>query len=163
MFDNFPGQSQIWIYGFSDTLSPDQKKIVIEKLDAFKSGWLYHGQPVKGDYTILYDRFAVLITDDSISGCSIDSSVAVFKDLKSNYNIDALNQNLIFYREHDTVKSINRPGFQKLVSEGSVRDNTIVFDLMLKSLEDLRNNKFEIEYKYSWHARAFKQPAGISA
>ncbi|MCB0282997.1 MAG: hypothetical protein KDF60_10490 [Calditrichaeota bacterium] len=157
MFEQFSDKSQIWIYGFNKNLTENEKMIVKDALNQFKAGWLYHGQPVLGDFSILHDRFALLVTNDNISGCSIDSSVAVFKNLKTNNNLDALDQDLIFIRSSDGIVSLSRSEFRELVKNDAIPDDTIVFNLMINNLGDFRNGQFELKFADSWHSKAFKK------
>jgi hypothetical protein len=155
IFENSPKSSKVWAYGFGIMLSPEQKEIVKTKLEEFKSNWQYHGKPVNGDFEIVDNQFVLLTTNDTISGCSIDSSVAVFKELKLTYGLDALDQNLIFFRSKRGIEAVSRPEFQVLVSAGEINDNTKVFNLMVSSVADIHDGKFELEFRESWHSKAF--------
>ena len=156
IFENSPETSRVWVYGFSLLLSPEQKEIVQAKLDVFKSNWQYHGKPVNGDYEIIDNQFVILTTNDTISGCSIDSSVSMFKELKLVDGLDALDLNLIFFRSERGVEAVSRPEFQVLVSAGEIGDETKVFDLSIETVADIHNGLFELNFKNSWHGKAFK-------
>ena len=162
-FENLPDESRIWIYGFVHSLNDEQYSIVKDRLERFKSEWLYHGASVTGDYDIIENQFVIIATNEAISGCSIDSSVAVFKELKQNTGLNALNQNLVYYREHEDVKSVNRDEFQQLVNKGIITGDTIVFNLMLNHLGSYKSGNFQIKFKYSWHSKAFKLPVEIES
>jgi hypothetical protein len=160
-FENLPGHSRIWIYGFEQQLNVEQHDLVKARLERFKDEWMYHGSAVTGDYDIIENRFVIIATDETISGCSIDSSVAVFKELKQNYGLDALNQNLIFYRDRENIVATDRTEFQKLVNNGKVDENTHVFNLMINQLVAHKNGFFETEFNNSWHGKVFKLPQEI--
>ncbi|NOG43662.1 MAG: ABC transporter ATPase [Calditrichaeota bacterium] len=163
VLESSPGTSRVWVYGFNLLLSPEQKAIVQSKLEEFKSGWQYHGKAVNGDFEIIHDQFVLLTTNDSISGCSIDSSVAVFKELKLIHGLDALDQNLIFFRSKRGVEAVSRPEFQVLVTAGEINENTKVFNLSVSSINEVREGKFEVNFKNSWHSQAFKlKPETVS-
>jgi hypothetical protein len=157
ILENSPDSSRVWVYGFINKLSPHQKEIVILKLEEFKSNWQYHGKPVSGDYEILEDRFVFLTTNDGISGCSIDSSVALFKDLKLQHALDALDQNLIFFRAKDGIEAVSRADFQAKVSDGEILDDTQVFNLTITTIADIRKGQFELDFTRSWHNQAFRR------
>lgn len=157
MFENSNESSRVWVYGFNHSLSPEQKKIVRAKLEEFKSNWQYHGKAVNGDYEIIDDQFVILTTNDGISGCSIDSSVAVFKELKLTHGLDALDQNLIFYRNASGIKTVSRPEFQVLVATGEVSDSTKVINLSIATIGDINNGQFELDFINSWHNQAFRK------
>ena len=161
IFPRFTTTARVWIYGFKHTLSDTKKNIVTNALKDFVSSWNSHGQPVHGEFLILYNKFAILGEEspDGISGCSIDSSVRVFKHLKERYGLDALNHNLIHYRCDEEIISIERAAFQELVSAGKIIDDTIVFNTIVRTVGDIRNGLWETKFSASWHAQAFGIPA----
>ena len=162
-FENLPNESRIWVYGFSHSLNDDQYTLVRERLEHFKKEWMYHGKTVTGDYEIIEKQFVVIATNEAISGCSIDSSVAVFKELKQKAQLDALNQSLIFYRDSEEVKAVDRQEFQELVSSGNVHAKTKVFNLMINHLGSFKQGNFEIDYENCWHCKVFKLPEEIAS
>ncbi|MGD9900591.1 MAG: hypothetical protein AB7T22_15815 [Calditrichaceae bacterium] len=158
MFDALSDKAQLWIYGFSNKLSPSQKGIVQTVFDEFVKSWNAHGKPVKGDFEILYDRFIVLAAEDTVSGCSIDSSTGILKELKLLHDIDAMDQNLIFYKISE-IRSVNRQMFQSLVDRDLIKPDTVVFNLSLTHLRELRSGMFERPFSESWHKEAFRKSA----
>jgi len=155
MFDAFSDNARMWAYGFDVRLNPNQFQIVKEHLDAFCQNWQVHGKPVRGAWEMIENQIVMLVTDDDVSGCSIDSSVAVFKELKMTYGLNALDPNLVFFRSKRGIEAVSRPEFQVLVAAGEIDDDTIVFDMTCIRLGDARQGKFERPFKESWHANAF--------
>ncbi len=156
MFNNLSDESKIWVYGFKDELNTQQKGIVAQALDNFVSQWKSHGDEVGGSYKLVESRFVILAVNESISGCSIDSSVQVFKDLKNYFGLDALNLNLIFYRDQNSIiQSVPRSDFAKLVSKKEIKADTSVFNTSFSTLGALRKNGFETKFSESWHYKVF--------
>ena len=107
IFSDYPDQARIWIYGFSNELSPAEQELVQQKLNEFISVWNSHGKDVKGAYSIWYDRFVILTASDTtVSGCSIDSSIEVFRKLKDKHFLDALDLNRIYYRNGNKIEAV---------------------------------------------------------
>ncbi|MGD9489862.1 MAG: hypothetical protein AB7W47_17705 [Calditrichaceae bacterium] len=158
MFDTLSDKARLWIYGFSNQLSSSEKGIVQAVFDEFMKSWNAHGEPVKGDFEILYDRFVMLAAEDTVSGCSIDSSTRILKNLKLHHGIDAMDQNLIFYKISE-IRSVNRQTFQSLVNRDLIKPDTIVFNLSLTLLKELRSGLFERPFSESWHKEAFLKSA----
>ncbi len=156
IFENYSEKTPLWVYGFNILLSAEHKEVVQSRLEEFISNWQYHGKAVKGDFEIIENQFVLITTNDSISGCSIDSSVAVFKELKLTFGLDALDQNLIFFRSKRGIEAVSRPEFNVLVTAGEILDNTKVFNLSISTVGDFHNGQFELDFKNSWHSRAFK-------
>jgi len=158
LFTDFSDQSKIWIYSFDHNLSEEEIKAVTEVLTKFIPNWNSHGDPVKGDFVVVYNRFVILCADNSemISGCSIDSSVRVFKDLKQKQNLDALNQDLLFFRYLDNeIFSADRREFQDMVNAGKIDSKSIVFNNTIQTLRELRKGAWETPSHNSWHISAF--------
>lgn len=161
MFDGFSDYSRIWIYGFEKSLSTIDKKIVIRHLEHFIKKWHSHTDPVKGAYEILHDRFVILVAESSVSGCSIDSSTNIFKRLKQDYQLDALNHELIYYRDTNTISALSREEFQNLVDEDKIKTDTMVYNLTLTMLGAYRAGQWELPFYKSWHSLVFTKSAWI--
>ena len=158
-FEDLPDDTRLWVYGFEAVLDDRMKNKVVDQLRWFLQAWRAHGVPVDGAYSMLHDRFVFLAgrCSDGISGCSIDSSVKSFKELKKKYNIDALNRSLIFFRTVDgTIESLGRVEFQAEVDAGRITDTTVVFDPTIQTLGDLREGRFDATFGDCWHARVFR-------
>jgi hypothetical protein len=159
-FPELSDQATVWIYGFSKILSVDDQRIVKDALDVFVSSWKSHGSEVTADYKMIYDRFVLIaVQNPEISGCSIDSSVKVFKNLKHNHELDALNLNQVYFRDQDTIKSVTRPEFNQLVKDALISFDTIVFDLTVNRLSGIRAGEFEKPARDSWHAQLLQPVA----
>ena len=158
LFPEFADESRVWIYGFDKDLSHQQISIVTEALHAFIGTWNTHGIPVQGVFAIRYDRLVILCVqgNSAVSGCSIDSSVRLFKNLKGNNGLNALNHNLVFYKSEDKrVKSAERENFQELLRSSIVSGNTLVFDNTVETAGEIRRGLWELPLKKSWHAKVF--------
>jgi len=160
-FKSFTDDARIWIYGFDRTLSEHEKIIADELLNKFVRDWKSHGSPVRAQYALTCNRFAILAVsaEDVISGCSIDSSIKIFKDLKEKLGVNALDVNLVFYRTGQEIRSTNRLEFQNMIDRGAIGQETMVFDTTIQTLGDLRSGKFERPLSTSWHARVFSLSA----
>ncbi len=160
MFTHFDDDARIWIYGFSKPLSDENMELVKSYMKDFTRGWVSHGDQVLGDFEIVEKRFVFLVAENTLSGCSIDGSVDLFRKIRALHGLDALNQNLIFYRDDSrTIRCSDRLSFQREVQQGRIDENTPVFDLSFASLGDLRKRRFELPAGESWHGRVFSIPA----
>lgn len=157
-FEHFPDTAQLWIYGFAKMLGVHEKRLIEERLNTFLKEWASHGDPVRGAYDIVYDRFVIITgaCDSGISGCAIDSSVEPIKHLREAHGLDGLDRDLVFFR-NDTgeIEAIGRTFFKESVACGLAGPETPVFDTTLQTLGDLRGGRFERRFADCWHARAF--------
>ena len=162
-FRDLSDEAQLWVFGFDHLLSDRDKENIEKHLDTFLPGWMSHQAPVQGGYTILYDRFVLVAgyCPEGLSGCSMDSCVSNFKQLKARCGLDAMNRSLVFYRDREgQVQSLDRSSFQRQVDSAEITPASTVFDTTLQKLSQLRSGGFETTFEKSWHARAFRVAVG---
>jgi len=160
-FEEFEDNAHIWIYGFNRTMTESEAQLAETTFREFVSTWKSHGNPVDGKCLLLHDRFIVLAVskESYVSGCSIDSSVRIFKHLKEANNLDGLDLNLVFYRSGDQIRSTGRSEFQELIDRGEISSDTMVFDTTIHTVGMLRAGKFEQPVSESWHSSYFSLSA----
>ena len=156
--EKLPDKARLWIYAFEKPLGESERRLVDERLGAFMTQWRSHHVDVEGAFVVLYDRFVILsgASRDGISGCPIDSSVENFKSFRDQHGLDALNRNLVHYRDADgNIKALDRAAFKAEVDADRCRAETTVFDLTIETLGDLRAGRFEVPLADAWHAKVF--------
>jgi len=112
---------------------------------------------LKAKAEIRYNRFLILIVDESqagASGCSIDKSVNFIKKLEQEFGINLLDRFNLAYREGEKVLSAPRDEFEDLLRSGKIHSNTIVYNNLVQNLEQLES-KWEVPFKDSWHNQLF--------
>lgn len=71
----FSQHSRVWIYQSDRKLTDPEVGKIQQELDDFTIGWTAHNNQLKARAEIRYNRFLILIVDESqagASGCSID-------------------------------------------------------------------------------------------
>lgn len=153
----FSSASKIWIYQSDRELNETEIVRLQQLLHQFTSSWTAHNQQLKAAAQIIYNRFIVLLVDENqagASGCSIDKSVHFMKDLEQEFNINLFDRFNTAYFDGDKLLTANREEFEKLLKEGKVNNETIVFNNMVATLDDLQT-QWQVPLKHSWHARVF--------
>ena len=154
-------QAKIWIYQANKTFSNDQISQLRSMLFDFTNGWTAHNQQLQADFEIKYNRFIILTVDESqagASGCSIDKSVHLMKQIEQKFNIDLFDRFNIAWKDGEIVKSASREEFEELIKEGVINSETIVFNNLVPTYSAYLNN-WEIPFKNSWHSKVFKLEA----
>ncbi len=155
-FNNIPQDAKIWIYQSKRELTNDEVKKASEMLEKFTAGWQAHGADLQAAFKILYNRFVVLAVDENgnlASGCSIDNSVQAIKALQDQLNTDLLDRMGITYKnDNGVVVRVNKLEFKEMLQNGTVTENTLVFNNMLTNFNDFAT-KWEVPVKESWHKR----------
>ena len=160
IFQALPDESPLWVYGFETALDRETKQGLERRLTTFLSHWETHGSPVQAVFGIFEDRFLLLAgyAAGGISGCAIDSSVRVFKQLREE-GLDGLERSRVYFRAEDgSIQAVHFSEFQPAIDAGRVVASTPVFDTNLGSLAQLRQAGFEKPFTESWHGRAFSLP-----
>jgi hypothetical protein len=153
----FSEQSRVWIYQSDRELYDAEVKQLHEILNKFASEWTAHNHQLKAKAEIRYNRFLILIVDESqagASGCSIDKSVNFIKRLEQEFGINLLDRFNLAYRQGEKVLSAPRDEFEDLLRSGKISSNTIVYNNLVQNLEQLET-KWEVPFKESWHNQLF--------
>lgn len=153
----FSEQSRVWIYQSDRELYDDEVKQLHEILNKFAAEWTAHNHQLKAKAEIRYNRFLILIVDESqagASGCSIDKSVNFIKRLEQEFGINLLDRFNLAFREGEKVLSAPRDEFEDLLRSGKINSNTIVYNNLVQNLEQLES-KWEVPFKDSWHNQLF--------
>lgn len=154
----FPDHSRVWIYQASRELSSEEVILTEATLQKFVDSWAAHGQPLKAAGQVCYNRFIVLMVNEdqeAPSGCSIDNSVSVIKELGKVLAIDFFDRWNIAYRQKDLLVSCTREEFEEGIRSGKITSETIVFNNLVNTKKEWETN-WEIPLKQSWHARIFQ-------
>ncbi|HTH81848.1 MAG TPA: hypothetical protein VL490_02860 [Mucilaginibacter sp.] len=154
----FSENSRVWIYQSDKKLTDGQVQQLQQRLNAFAAEWTAHNNQLKAKAEIRYNRFLILIVDESqagASGCSIDKSVHFMQRLEQEFGINLFDRFNLAYRDGEEVLSLPRHGFEDLLKQGSINTQTIVFNNLVQNLNELEN-KWEVPFKDSWHIQLFR-------
>ena len=154
---SFSPQSRVWIYQSDRKFTSVEENQILNKLAAFTNQWKAHGNELLAKAEIRYGFFIILTVDESqagVTGCSIDSSVRLIKEIETEYHVDLFNRFNIAYRVDDEVKVQGKEDFETLVNIKQVTPETIFFNNMVQTLAEL-DSKWEVPFKNSWHSTVF--------
>ena len=151
-------QSRVWIYQSNQVFTPAQVEEIRATLQTFTNDWTAHNQQLKATFEIKYHQFIVLMVDETqagASGCSIDKSVRLMKELEQKYKVNLFDRFNIAYKAQDEILSVSREAFKELILNGVVNKETIVFNNLVLDYHQYQNN-WEVAIKDSWHAKVFQ-------
>ncbi|MBB5395698.1 ABC transporter ATPase [Mucilaginibacter sp. AK015] len=153
----FSSHSRVWIYQSDRKLTDAEVLQAQVLLDNFTAGWAAHGNKLLTKAEIRYNRFFILMVDESqagASGCSIDSSVNFMKKLEQQFGISLFDRFNLAYRDGEEIRSVPRHQFEELLKTGRITTETIVFNNLAQNLTELQT-KWEVPFKDSWHIQLF--------
>lgn len=154
---SFSPQSRVWIYQSDRKFTSTEETEILNKLAAFTNQWKAHGNELLAKAEIRYGFFIILTVDESqagVTGCSIDSSVRLIKEIEQEYHVDLFNRFNIAYKVNEEVVVNSKEDFETLVNIKQVTPETIVFNNMVQILAELET-KWEVPFKNSWHSTVF--------
>lgn len=150
-FENMPSHARVWVYQASRNLNTTELIKAEDALAAFTEDWNSHGHGLSSSYKVFYNRFIVIAVDETAygaSGCSIDKSVNLMKELEQMMGLTLLDKMQIAYLQNDEIADIDFRNVKTAITDNILRTDTIIFNNLVNSMEELKN---------SW-----KQPAGDS-
>ena len=153
----FSPQSKVWVYQSNREFTPSETAEIQVKLQNFADSWLAHGLKLNARAEILYNFFIVLTVDQGqapSTGCSIDASVRMLREIENDYGVDLFNRFNMAYKQDDKVLVTDKETFETLISINKITPSTIVFNNMVQNLADFET-KWEVPFADSWHQQVF--------
>lgn len=158
----FSPQSKVWIYQSNRRFTDQETAEIQDILNDFVTQWTAHGHQLKAKAEVFHQYFIVLTVDQDVAnatGCSIDSSVRVIKEIESKFGLDLFDRFNMAYKVDDDVHVATKEDFETLISIKKIGLETIVFNNLVQTLEDFEQ-KWEVPLQDSWHKNIFAEQLG---
>ncbi|MFL0684470.1 hypothetical protein CLV31_11923 [Algoriphagus aquaeductus] len=140
-FEQLPAHSRVWIYQAERILTEKEIEIVKQRLTRFCEGWNTHGNGMPTSFDIFEQQILVLAVDESglgASGCSIDSSVKVLKELESMLGVNLTDQGKVSVRNSSgDLKVFPALGLKSKVQAGELTLEQEVINPLIRTKADL--------------------------
>ncbi len=149
---NFSPQSKVWIYQSSRPFNESEIVELNNKLKHFTVQWTAHNKQLLASGNVMYDRFIVLMVDEShtmASGCSIDTSVHFIKQMEQDYAIDLFNRTIVNLEINGLLQTISLEELSAKFKSGEINASTMVFDPLVQQKRDF-DKGFKIPLAESW-------------
>jgi len=152
---------RIWFYGANRTLTKEELTVLKAELDSFCQNWAAHGEKLYCGYEIVYDQIVILSVDEGVahaSGCSIDSSVAIFRKLDEEFKIDLFNRMRVYVLKEGRLQTFNASEAKGLIESGEWTLDTKVINTLPKTKGDWSSNH-AISLDKSWLKKYLPEPS----
>jgi len=150
---DFKPHSRVWIYQCNRLFSLSEAIQIEGILKDFVEIWNSHGVPVKGYANLFFGQFVVLVADESashgVSGCSVDSSVRVVKDIEQLFNVSLFDRQLLSFIVKEKVQLIPLSQLDYALENNFIDGDTLYFNNTIQTLQEL-SHKWLIPVKDSW-------------
>lgn len=144
--EKLPPTARVWIYQANRTLNSNEMATATEMLQTFCESWAAHGSGLQTSFRIDHKRFLILAVDEQsggASGCSIDSSVRVVKELGVRLGLDFLDRSEIAFWEDDRVITYPITQIKNLFTEGRLNTQTQTFNTLATTLGEWNNTPLQ--------------------
>lgn len=134
--EQMPETSRLWVYQANRNLSEQEVGSIATILTEFTADWNTHGMELRGAYDVVYNRFVVIVIDDNFeraSGCSIDKSVRLIKQLEQQFNISFFDRMQVCYLEANEIKDFKAHQVKDKLAKGEITVDTLVFNNTVSS------------------------------
>lgn len=160
-FDQLPAHSKIWVYQSNRKLDEGEEKIISSSLKTFCEQWAAHGQPLKTSFKIEHAHFLIIAVDEGFnnaSGCSIDGSVRVLKELQAPLNVDFFDRTQTAFLIADEIQLYRNSEIRSLFSTSQLLPSTITFHNLVTTKADWETS-WRIPTEKSWLTKYLPNPA----
>ncbi len=151
-FEQLPSHSRIWVYQADRSFSLEEEKIIAETFAGFCAQWEAHGYPLSTSFKVELHQFIILSVDESsagASGCSIDGSVRVLKELGNQINIDFFDRTKIAFLIDGKVQAHPLNQLNGLFESGKLVASTQSFNNLVATKADWEMN-WKTRVEKSW-------------
>jgi len=160
-FEELPDESRVWIYTGSRPFSPSEESSVSELIESFCEKWVAHGQVLRTSFKIERSQFIVIALDEDFqnpSGCSIDSSVGILRQIQAATGIDFLDRSSIPFLTYNEVVRIPLSNLKANFASGELKSDTLTFHTLAATKGEWETSK-TIPAEKSWMAKYLPKSA----
>lgn len=154
-FEALPDHARVWIYQGNRQMTPGERSSIEKRLQDFTMSWAAHGNPLRTSFAIRNERFIILAVDEDMndaSGCSIDTSIHVLREIQQMTGIDFFSRNLIAFEGSEGLELILQKDLKQKYTEGVWQGHTLAFNTLASNVGELRNN-WKIPAEKTWLKR----------
>jgi len=141
--ETFSPSSKVWLFTSNKLLNESEQLSIQIDIDNFCAHWDSHGAVLKASGFILFSRILMLVVDESfhsISGCSMDKSVAFIKNMETKYNIslfDRLLQSALVDNQWQTNSTVV---WSEKLKSNEINMDTVFIDTLVNNLYDAQSS-----------------------
>ncbi len=139
-----PDTAKVWVYQANRSFTQEEVWDISDILENFVDRWKSHQRDVKGFGALYYRRFLVLMADEAaadVSGCSIDSSVKLIKELEQAYDLNFFDRMKVCYKiTNDLIGSFPVNQLSDMLESGKINHDTIVFNNLVYTKKAFEEN-----------------------
>jgi hypothetical protein len=160
-FEELPVESRVWIYTGTRAFTQAEEKSVRELLESFCAKWAAHGEALRTSFKIEKRQFIVMALDEDFqnpSGCSIDSSVGILRQIHAATGINFLDRSVVPFLIDNQVVLASLPTLKARFTSGELKSDTLTFHTLATTKGEWESNR-TIPAEKSWMAKYLPKTA----
>ncbi|MDB4297702.1 ABC transporter ATPase [Flavobacteriaceae bacterium] len=154
-FTELDNQAKVFLYPSSKKFFPELLDKISTQTTDFLNQWSTEHDITVG-FEIKYQRFLIVAVnnDKPISTEIIDALVGFIFKLQLEYDLELMDKLNVCFKQGEYVQYKDVKEFKKLIKSRSVNENTIVFNNLINTKEELEDN-WELPAIDTWYDRMF--------
>ncbi|MEN8764310.1 MAG: ABC transporter ATPase [Wenyingzhuangia sp.] len=154
-FEQLENNAKVFLYPSNKKFYPELLKEIDRKVKDFVTQWALENE-IEAGFEIKYQRFIVIAINQSkpITTRIIDDLVSFIFKLQITHDIELLDKLNVCFKQGEHVQYKEVKEFKKLIKNKSVNTDTVVFDHLINTKEEL-NSDWELPAKDTWYGRMF--------
>ena len=140
-FDQLPPHARLWVYPSSRPLTAGEEELVHRTLTGFVGAWAAHGHPLRAAFQVADAQLILLAVDEAAagaSGCSIDASVRMLRDLEQRLGVVLLDRGRVVIRKDGALQFCAPAALRAAVADGTLAPATMVVNTTAGTLGEWR-------------------------
>lgn len=130
-FSQMPPSAKVWIYASDSKINSKQIEEINSMVEPFIKNWTAHQNQLKAEFALLYNCFLVFMVDEGfneISGCGIDKSVKLVKEIELKTNLNFFNRLKIQLLNNEEVTYCNKSDIISKIATCEINNDTKTFN-----------------------------------
>jgi hypothetical protein len=160
-FDELSPESRVWVYQGSRAFTASEEELVSKALKNFCSEWAAHGQALKSSFKIEQHQFIIMAVDEDFhnpSGCSIDSSVGILRQIHQATGVDMLDRSKVPFYLQGGVKRVPIHELKNNFQQGTLQPDTITFNTLVTTKAEFEGG-WQVPAEKTWLVKYLSKTA----
>lgn len=126
-----PPNAKVWIYASDKIINASQLETVHQMAVPFIQNWTAHQNQLKAEFAVLYNCFLVFMVNEGfneISGCGIDKSVKLVKEIEQATGLNFFNRLKIQSIENQSINIYSKIEIVEKIENNTLTSNVKTFN-----------------------------------
>lgn len=155
-FADLPDEARLWLLAFDHAVEAAR---IAPEMELLLGRWRHKGVQYRGAWTLLEGRI-LAIAEPTLaaqpSGCAIDGMLRGVRQAAERVGWGLQDPQDVIVRQPDGLRAFSRADLEARLADGTLGAGTVVLDLALLTLGELRDGRFERPLASTWIGRKYK-------